>query len=316
MYRRKIQLIAGTTYSVSLPKEWVKKNNLKEKNEILMNEKNDRTLVISPTLIEGKTLNEITLNVDEYINNVDQILFAIYYLGVETITLFSKKGLTKDTRSRIRKTLADMSGSEISYEDENKITIKVLLDKSKVNITQILYRISLIIGLTVSNMLDQLDIKEIRLNENEIDRLYHLMTKIVSSSLIDSNVLHSSNINNVSLIPSYFLIGKRLENIGDSLYNIAEHIYKINMDFECKREILNFIKLQINRSMKHIISNFPSIFEKTPHESIDKIKKQIYKIKDQAVQDFLIEAVRFIINIEEEVVNLSFYKKLIKENYL
>jgi len=56
MHRRKIQLIAGTTYSVSLPKEWVRKNNLKEKNEILFYEKNDRTLVISPYAIEGKKL--------------------------------------------------------------------------------------------------------------------------------------------------------------------------------------------------------------------------------------------------------------------
>ena len=30
MQRRKIQLIAGTTYSVSLPKDWIRKNNLKE----------------------------------------------------------------------------------------------------------------------------------------------------------------------------------------------------------------------------------------------------------------------------------------------
>jgi len=104
MHRRKIQLIAGTTYSVSLPKEWVRKNNLKEKNEILFYEKNDRTLVISPYAIEGKKLNEISLDIDKYISAIDQILFAVYYLGIENISLFSKKELTKDVKSRIRKT--------------------------------------------------------------------------------------------------------------------------------------------------------------------------------------------------------------------
>ena len=34
MYRRRLQLIAGATYTVSLPKEWVLKNNLKEKCEV------------------------------------------------------------------------------------------------------------------------------------------------------------------------------------------------------------------------------------------------------------------------------------------
>ncbi|MBU1270447.1 MAG: AbrB/MazE/SpoVT family DNA-binding domain-containing protein, partial [Nanoarchaeota archaeon] len=113
MHKRKIQLIAGTTYTVSLPKEWVRKNNLKEKNEILLHEKNDRTLIISPHSIEGKKLNEISLNIDEYAPNIDQILFAVYYLGIENITLFSKKEITKDVKVKIRKTITHMSGTEI-----------------------------------------------------------------------------------------------------------------------------------------------------------------------------------------------------------
>ncbi len=316
MYRRKIQLVAGTTYSISLPKEWVKKNNLKERHEVLMNEKNDRTLVLSPTLIESKKLDEISLYVDDYINNIDQIIFAVYYLGAETITLISKSGLTKDTRSKIRGALADMSGSEISYEDEKKIIIKVLLDKSKVNITQLIYRISLIIGLSVENVLGQIDINEIRLNETEIDRLYHLMTKIISSSLIDSNILYTSNIKNVSLIPSYFLIGKRLENIADNIYNLAEYLNKNKIYFEHKKEIMNFIKSEISRNIRHIMSNFPDIFEKTPSNNLNKIKDYISKIKDIAILDFLREVIRFMTNIEEEVVTLSFYNKLIKESQL
>ena len=231
MHRRKIQLIAGTTYSVSLPKEWVRKNNLKEKNEILFYEKNDRTLVISPYAIEGKKLNEISLDIDKYISAIDQILFAVYYLGIENISLFSKKELTKDVKSRIRKTITHMSGTEITYEDKQKITMKVLLDKSKVEIFQVLYRISLIIESSILNILEQLNINEIRINENEIDRLYHLTAKIVSLSLTDSNILYSSKIKNISLIPAYFLISKRLENIGDNINHLSEHLHKNKVKF-------------------------------------------------------------------------------------
>ncbi|MBU1604737.1 MAG: AbrB/MazE/SpoVT family DNA-binding domain-containing protein, partial [Nanoarchaeota archaeon] len=254
MHKRKIQLIAGTTYTVSLPKEWVRKNNLKEKNEILLHEKNDRTLIISPHSIEGKKLNEISLNIDEYAPNIDQILFAVYYLGIENISLFSKKELTKDVKSRIRKTIRHMSGTEINYEDKQKITIKVLLDKSKVDITQVFYRISLIIESSISNILEQLDINEIRINENEIDRLYHLIAKIVSLSLIDSNILYSSKIRNVSLIPAYFLIGKKLENIGDNINHLSEYLHKSKINFENKKEILNFIKIELNKSIIYFMS--------------------------------------------------------------
>ena len=115
MHRRKIQLIAGTTYSLSLPKEWVKKNNLKEKNEVMISEKNDRTLVISPELINEKELNEISLNIDDYIADIDQILFAIYYLGIENVNLFSKKEITKEIKTRIRRALNHMTGVVVSH---------------------------------------------------------------------------------------------------------------------------------------------------------------------------------------------------------
>ena len=43
MERRKIQLIANSTYTLSLPKYWIKENNLKEKDEIMIYEQNNNS---------------------------------------------------------------------------------------------------------------------------------------------------------------------------------------------------------------------------------------------------------------------------------
>ena len=316
MHRRKIQLIAGTTYSVSLPKEWVRKNNLKEKNEILFYEKNDRTLVISPYAIEGKKLNEISLDIDKYISAIDQILFAVYYLGIENISLFSKKELTKDVKSRIRKTITHMSGTEINYEDKQKIIMRVLLDKSKVEIFQVLYRVNLIIESSILNILEQLNINEIRINENEIDRLYHLITKIISLSIIDSNILNSSKIKNVSLIPAYFLISKRLENIGDNINHLSEYLHKTKVKFENKNEILNFAKTELNRSISYFMSKSTNIFQKINVDNLRIINDYILKLKDKTIQNYLEDIIRYVVDIEEEIVNISFYNQLIHEAFL
>jgi len=312
MHRRKIQLVAGTTYSVSLPKEWVKKNNLREKNEIILHEKNDRTLVISPHIIKENKLEEISLNVDDYPNNIDQMMFVVYYLGIENINLFSKKNFTKDMKSRIRKTLNNMSGTEITFEDPQRIKIKVLLDKSKINIIQVLYRLSLIIDSSITNILENLDLKEIQINEDEIDRLFHLVSKIVSLSLIDSNVLQSSRINNISLVPSYFLISKKLENIGDDVKRIARYMHTQKCRYD---EILKFIKKEFNKAMTNILSH-EKTFEKISPDDITKMKDTISKVKDQPVQKYLRDLFRHVIDIQEEIVNISFYNKLIKQNVL
>ncbi|MBL7055523.1 phosphate uptake regulator PhoU [Candidatus Woesearchaeota archaeon] len=315
MQRRKIQLVAGTTYTVSLPKEWVKKNGLKEKDEVLIQERNNQTLTISSSVLKDSQLKEISLNIDEHSDNIDQVLFSIYYLGIENITLFSKKELSKETRSQIRKTLTYMSGTEIGYEDTSRITIRVLLDKSKISINQILYRINLILDLSLSNLTDNFDIEEIRMNENEIDRLYHLCTKIVSLSLRDSNVLNSSEIRNVSLIPSYFLISKRLENIADNINHLSEYIEKNKARFDDKK-IAEFIRKELSRSILNLIKKSATSFKKIKKEEVMKISEELLKTKDKTVFNYLDNVVRFIVDVEEEIVNISFYKQLIEEELL
>jgi phosphate uptake regulator len=315
METRKIQLIAGSTYSVSLPKGWVKKNSLKEKNEVSIKEQ-DRNLLICPGILKKDGLDEINLDVDNYLDNIDQVLFSIYYLGVEKINLYSKKHLKKETKSRIRKTLTHMSGTEISYEDKKKMSINVLLDKSKINIKQVIYRISMVLELSIENIIENINMGEIRINENEIDRLFHLSSKIISLSLTNPEVLYSSDINHIILIPSYFLISKKLENIGDNVNNLASHLYKNKIKVSKKKEILEFIKNEVNRSIRHILKDFPGIFKKIKEQELEEIKKEVNKISDEVLVDYIEETIRYVKDIEEEIVHLSFYNKLIKDKLI
>ena len=309
MYQRKIQLVAGSSYSISLPKEWIRKNNLKEQQNLQLYEGNDRSLTISPQSREERKVEEISINVDDYHHNIDQILLAVYYLGTEVIHLHSQKELQKETKARIRKALSCMSGTEISYEDKHTITIKVLLDKSKVDLTQLIYRINLIIDSSISNITDEFNIEEVRINENEIDRLYQLIVKIISLSLIDTNVLHSSEIRNISLIPSYFLISKRLENISDSLYNLAEHYYQEKNRPEGIKSSLSPLKEELGRTITHLLKP-TNIFEKTSEPALSSVRNSLSSIKNTQVRNYIEEIMRFLVDIEEEVVIISFYKKL------
>lgn len=318
MERRKIQLIANSTYTLSLPKHWIKENNLKEKDEILIHKQNDKTLLLSPDRPgtgQGE-INEISLNVDNYPDNLDRILFSIYYLGIENITLYSKGKMTKDMKSKIRKALSNMSGTEINYEDEKKIIIKGLLDKSKIDIHQIVYRISMIIDLSIQNIFDGPELKEIKINEDEIDRLYHLATKIISMSLINPDTLHTSKIKNTSFVPSYFLICKKLESLADNVNHLAQHIKKHNHNLGKSKEIIEYIRKEIDRTVKHILKEFPEIFEKISEKERKAKKQEIFEIKDKIMSDYLRDMLRYLNDIEEEIITCSFYNKMIKERKL
>ena len=82
MERRKIQLIANSTYTLSLPKQWVKDNKLKERDEILVHEQNDKTLLLSPDRLgAGKgEINEISLNVDDFLIRIISLMKSTIYM--------------------------------------------------------------------------------------------------------------------------------------------------------------------------------------------------------------------------------------------
>ena len=316
MERRKIQLIANSTYTLSLPKYWIKENNLKEKDEIMIYEQNNKSLVLSPDNIKEKDINEISLKVDEYPENIDRILFSIYYLGIENITLYSDKKMTKEMKAEIRKALSNMSGTEINYEDEKKIIIKGLLDKSRIDIHQIIYRITMIIDLSIQNIFEGPELKEIRLNEDEIDRLYHLATKVISMSLINSETLNSSKIKNTSFVPSYFLICKKLESLADNINHFAQHIKKNKQKTGKTKEILEFIRNETDRTTKHILKEFPEIFKKLSEKERKSKKNEIFEIKDKILSDYLRDMLKYLIDIEDELITCSFYNKMIKQGKL
>jgi len=316
MEKRRIQLIAGSTYSISLPKNWVTTNNLHEKQDVIIYQKNDKTLVISAKPIDGVDLKEIKLNIDEYSQDIHQIIYAVYYLGIETISLNSDKDLTKDVKTRIRKTLAHMAGTEISYEDKRTIIIKVLLDRSKVEVNQILYRISLLLEFSIENILGDANLGENEFTENEIDRLYHLLTKITSLSLINSSILQSSGIKNITLVHSYFRIAKKLEKMGDHIYRLCIKSRPFRDEIREQRELLEFIREKLTTGINYLLKKQDEKFERTPEGTLHEIYAKVSLLSNTEYGLQLDEIVHYIEDLEEEILNISFYKRLIEERKL
>lgn len=305
MTQRKIQLIAGTTYTISLPKKWVEENSLKAHDAVDISEHDDGTLAISARKDIKRDITSMRINIDDYLENIEQVLFVIYYLGAEEILLTSKKELGKESKARIRKALTHMSGTEITHEDKTTIQIRVLLDKSKVVLTQVLYRIGLLLESSINGIIEKSAIDEIRINENEIDRLYHLITKMISLSLIDPGVKKSTGIEHSFLVPPYFLIAKRLENIGDNINRLAQHLDERRAGTNI--EILSAIKSEIDASLRALLQK-KGIFR--VNKGLKALEEKILLEKDRTVRIYLRETVRLIIDVQEEIVNISFFKSL------
>jgi phosphate uptake regulator len=310
--KRKIQLVAGSTYSVSLPKKWVVDNRLDESREVLIEENLEGFLTMVPENLHLPDTKTIFINAKDYKGDLDSVIFTVYYLGSDSLFIHFEEPPTKKIETRIKKVVKYMSGTEMVYESNNNIAIQFYLDKSKVNINQLIYRISLIIEHSLNQLATRpIKIKEMEENEDEVDKLYHLLLKIITISLKDSKVLQSSNIKNVLFIPSYFVIAQKLETINDIIYHLAKYLHENKLQ-KCRHaeEIAQHGIKELQRCIKHILKDYPTIFRKQDDAFINESEKLFENIKDPEVKEW---AHRIFTNLDQlgkEIINISFYRQI------
>ncbi len=317
MYRRKIQLVAGVTYTVSLPKEWVKKNNLGNKGEVTLSESSDGSLLVSPHAhAKSNKIETFELDVDAYKEDLGQILFVLYYLGAQNINIFSKHDLSHEMRSKVKDTVQYMAGTEIIFEDARHMKIIVLLDKAKVDVNQIYFRAALLIKSSIDSILHHFSIQEVTRNEEEVDRLYHLMSKIILLAHTNTEVLASSKIENTFYLTSYLLIAKKLENMSDRIFTIAELLEKEPKSIKEVTKLLEITKNHIDSAMSFFMNRNNKSYSKTDKKVFLELKKDVDKIKNIKILMQIDDVIRYLEDIEEELTNISFYTKLIKQKIL
>jgi len=311
MDKRKIQLVAGTTYSISIPKSWVAKNSLKEGMALSVFEQEDGSLSLSKTDATSTGKHKITINADDFPDNLDNVLIKVYYLGFDEIQVRSKN-MKKDVRTKIRSLVPLFIGTEIANEDENNITLHVLLDKSKVDAIQSIHRMSLIVDQMLHNILEEISMEELKLDEDEIDRLYHLLTKMLSISSTDSAILKTSKIENVSHITHYMLIVKRFEVIADNIYKLALYLTESHKKLVLahKRAVVDFLSKEIKRSMRHVMGGYPSVFALPSKTEINTIYGYIDMMQDAKIKEHLSYSVKLLMDIEEDIISISFSKRM------
>ena len=310
-YKRKLQLVAGSTYSLSLPKEWIKDLGLKPQQELILNEDDNRNLTIFPGDFVSSDSSSVDVYVENYMDKIEQVICSLYYHGFENINLKSKGDFSLNVKRRIREALLDLSGTEIIHESKKEISVKVMFNEMNIDLFQIFYRINLIIESSIENIVGNFNWNEIKMNEDEIDRLYNLSVKVITSSIGNRNILLSSGINDLKIIPSLFLISKRLENLADNLKKIGVLIKKEKIDLNGSKEILKFLVEKLNESILYLMSDKKKDFRIILEEEKEELKLKILKVKNRVLENLLGEILKYLYNIQEEIVSVDVFKKFV-----
>lgn len=255
---RKIQEMGGGTALVSLPKSWVKKNNLKRGSILSLERSPDDRLIISPYVSDRKEGKEVILEYPpSHLHNLLNEITAAYLLGYDIIRIVGKHRVSYGDRNTIKGAMKFLMGLEIVEEDAYSITIQFLLEPTNLLPDKLFMRMHAITSgmhkdlLTACVENDQKLLKDIKGRDDEVDRLYFLLVRIIRSAVPDASLAAKLRITAIECL-DYRVAANLLESIGDKASEIAAEVEGKQPSFS-KEEKRSF--LELGRMLSEIQDN-------------------------------------------------------------
>ncbi|MGH9991508.1 MAG: PhoU domain-containing protein [Nitrososphaera sp.] len=233
-YARRLQKI-GSSILISLPSQWVKNNSLRKGNTVPIDVNRDNTISIFPSDEDAADkIKEVTIpyspaSMDTLVNQV----YGAYLLGYDLIRIKASLQISFEDADRIKKSMHKLVGLEIIDEDGLNIIAQFLLDANTLDAEKILRRMSSIVAGMYRDVVEAIRsrdnsiLKVISGRDDEVDRQYFLLVRLIRSAMMDQKLAGKLNLSNIDIL-DLRIAANHLESAGDSIVDLAASIQDLS----------------------------------------------------------------------------------------
>jgi len=252
MKSRKIYKSGGSTYVMSIPKEWIKNFGIEEGDSIYLS-KGDNSINMYTTS-DGGTSRKVKINTSDMSSpySLLRVLIAYYINGVSTIEIKFKEENRRRYRKVLKKIMKDLIGIELVEDLGNEVTLEIFIDYKRMTIPNVLEKMYNISGSMISDLNKSIQIekkdtiKDIVKREEEIDKLYFLAIRQLKHANSFQAIQEEIGIKNPKDVLSFRILVKTLERISDHIEDIGRgyiEISNLGREIDISQEMFKLLKM-------------------------------------------------------------------------
>ena len=283
---RRLQLSGGSTYIVSLPKNWIEdmKIGVGEHVTIVKNPNNSMTLFSGNNeKINSKSKADIEISQKDTSESVKRKIIASYLRGYKSIQISTKGMRIQSEHSRAIRALVrtTMIGTEVVESNSETIIIQVLTRLPELSFDTALKRMYLMaVNMHKESIeaLTDLDIPhsdEIVNMDDEVDRFSLYMRRNLVIAIENARILQDMGIAKASDCLGYRTVISRIERIADHAVLIAKRVKFL--DNKIERKTLEKI-IDISKSALQVFENAITALEKKDYEMAEKVAREVKEV--------------------------------------
>jgi phosphate uptake regulator len=297
--KRRVIKQANQAYTITLPIEWVRKNNI-EKNPEIEVTISDRSLIITNQgSIEHK---KIKINIKEQKGrNISRIITSLYAKGIDEIEIESDK----DISSEIIRSLKSTIGFALISQKENKFTIKDIGGSNYSDLDEIFKRVFQMILSFYESAIEDIFGEEKETQEslvsrdNEINKFCYLLERAINKMSYKDPIIGRA----------IFTYAFSLEKIGDEI----QRLWRTNIKYKPKKS--KELKKLIEQSYEGLGKSFEFYYQFNikKAEEIANLRDRLREESMSLSKDkFTIRIIRHSLKIIEEATDLNQLTLMIK----
>ncbi|MFW5905752.1 MAG: PhoU domain-containing protein [archaeon] len=187
METRKVQVTGGSTYTVSLPKDWATDNGVSAGSIVEFHSEKD-LLLLSPKGEEQRTEGTLDISGLTGESELTRAVMTMYVSGFDIIRLEANR-ITATQRRVIRNATQGLVGLEVIEETGDRVVLQDLLDSSELSVHNAITRMRLVSLTMLADAVEALienddelaqDVVE---RDDDVDRLWYMVSRVFRTVL-------------------------------------------------------------------------------------------------------------------------------------
>ncbi|KOX93539.1 phosphate uptake regulator PhoU [Haloarcula rubripromontorii] len=224
METRKVQVTGGSTYTVSLPKEWATENDVSAGSVVEFHAERD-LLLLAPQRDNDRVEGSLDVEGLENRHELTRAVMTMYVSGFDIIQLEATR-ITAEQRRIIRDATQGLVGLEMIEETTDRVVLQDLLDSSELSVHNAITRMRLVSLTMLSDAVEALIedddnlAADVMQRDDDVDRLWYMVSRVFRTVLRNPTAANEIGFPRETVF-DFQSSARQLERIADHATKIA-----------------------------------------------------------------------------------------------
>lgn len=233
MQARKVQLTGGSTYTISLPKQWADEHDINAGRKLYLQPNGDASLVVRVAPPQEVETTTARVTVDGYTDdNLRRTIQALYTAGLDKFTLTVANDFSTTQRRICTDVVTNLVGLEVLEETGTRIVFKNMLQNNEGSIRQAVLQLEYVVIWMHRNAVmalanaDTERAEHVIERDDEADRLFGLVNRRFQRVLTSLQEIEQLGFDRPTMF-DYYTTARQLERVADHAEKIATIVLRL-----------------------------------------------------------------------------------------